>query len=100
MDSVAENIFTKKILEHSNKRLAFFVRDIIEGAARFGFIRDRLLDWMSCRSCVAFHGLLFRDADASGRIAWDISPEPHFPLRIEMGGRFRPYPGGESFGQP
>ncbi len=54
-NSVTKNIFAKKTLQHEQERLPFAISDIVEGIVSFRFVGDRLLDWMSCRSCIAFH---------------------------------------------
>ena len=55
---------------------------------------------MGCRPGIAFHGLFPGDADSSRWIARQISAQPNFPLRVEMGRAFRPHPGRESFVKP
>src|SRR5882762_4331347 len=99
-NAVAKNIFAEKTLEHADERLPLSVSDVVESAVRFGLGRDRLLDGVSCRSGIAFHRLFFGDAGTPGRIARDISTQPHFPLRIEMRSGLRSHPGSKSFIQP
>ena len=60
-NAVAENFFAQKTFEHANERLAFFVGDVVEGAIRFRLGRDRLLNRMGGRTCVAFHGGFLRE---------------------------------------
>ena len=55
---------------------------------------------MRCRSGIAFHCLFPGNASASRRIARQISAEPNFPFRVEMGRAFRAHPGGEPFVKP
>src|SRR5437870_8959775 len=99
-NTIAENVFAEKTLQHSQERLPLFVSDIIESAVGFRLRRDGLLNRMRCRSCVAFHRLFLRDSDAPGGVARKISPQPDFPLRVEMRGAFRAHPRGEAFVEP
>ncbi len=99
-DAVAKSIFAEKTFEHKQKRLAFAVGDVVKGAVRLRLVRDRLLDRVSCRSCIAFHGQFLGDAGAPRRIARNIVLQPDFPLRIETRGAFRSHPGGKTFVEP
>ena len=54
-DAVAKSVLAEKTLEHKQKRLAFAVSDVVEGAVGLRLVRDRLLDRVSCRSGIAFH---------------------------------------------
>ena len=91
-DSVAENVLAEETLQHSQERLTFFVSDIIESAVCFRLGGNGLLNWMRCRSSVAFHRLLLGNTDTSGRIAWQVPSQPHLPLRVELRGAFRAHP--------
>ena len=99
-DAVAKSIFAEKTFEHEQERLAFAVGDVVKGTVCFHFIRDRLLNRMSCRSCIALHGQFLGDTGATRRIARNIFLQPDFPLGVETRGAFRPHPGGETFVQP
>src|SRR6266480_7010733 len=99
-DAVAENVFAEETFQHSQKTLAFSISDIVKGAVGVGFVRNRLLDGVSCRSCVAFHRDFLGDSGAASWIALNIPGQPNFPARIEMRGAFAPHPGGETFVQP
>ena len=68
-NSIAENVFAEKALQHSQKRLAFFVSDIVKSAVGLRFSRDALLDRVRGRSRVALHRGLLRDTGTPGRIA-------------------------------
>ena len=81
---VAENLFAEKTLQHSQKRLALFVSNIIESAVRFRFGCDGLLNRMRGGSRVALHRGFFGDSDAPGRVARHTPSEPNLPLRVEM----------------
>src|SRR5205814_8866972 len=98
-DAVTENVFAEKTFQHSQKTLAFSISDVVKGAVGVGFIRNRLLDGMGCRSCVAFHLDFLGDFGAASWIALDIPGEPNFPVRIELRGAFAPLPGRETFVQ-
>src|SRR6266480_2038166 len=99
-DAVAENVFAEETFQHSQKTLAFSISDIVKGAVGVGFVRNRLLDGVSCRSCVAFHRDFLGDSGAASWIALNIPGQPNFPARIEMRGAFAPHPGSETFVQP
>ena len=91
-NSIAENIFAKKTLQHSQKRLAFFVGDIIESTVGFHLCCDALVNRVSRRPRVAFHRLLFGNTDAPGGIARQVASQPDLPLRIEMRRAFSAHP--------
>src|SRR6266853_215480 len=67
-DAVAENVFAEETFQHSQKTLAFSISDVVKGAVGVGFIRNRLLDGVSRRSCVAFHRDFLGDSGAASCI--------------------------------
>jgi hypothetical protein len=68
-NSIAENVLAEKSLQHSQKRLAFFVCDIVENTVGFGLRCDGLLNRMSSRTRIAFHRRFFGDARTPRRIS-------------------------------
>ena len=99
-NAVTKNIFAKKTLQHEQESLPLAISNIVEGVISFLFVCDRLLDWVSCRSCIAFHLQFLRYTGASGRITRNIFLKPDFPLRIEMRRALRSHPRSETFIQP
>src|SRR5437764_3513994 len=99
-NAIAENLFAEKTLQHSQKRLALFVSDIIERAVGFRFRCDALLDRVRSRTRVALHRGLLGDPGAPGRIARHTSSQPDFPLRVEMRRAFAAHPRREPFVEP
>ena len=91
-NSVAEDVFAKKTLQHTQKRLALFVSDVVESTVGFRLCCDALLNRVRGRSRVAFHGLFFGDTNAPGGIARQIASQPYLPLRIEMCRAFGAHP--------
>ena len=47
-NSITKNFFAEETFQHSQKRLALFVRDIIESVVGFCLRRDGLLNRMCC----------------------------------------------------
>src|SRR6516162_3510306 len=99
-DSIAENVLTEKALQHSQKRLAFFVGNIVERAVGFGFRCDTLLNRMRGGARITFHRRFLRDSGPPRRISRQFAGEPDFPLRVEMRGAFAAHPRGEPFIKP
>ena len=99
-NSVAEDAFAQKTFQHPQKRLAFAVSDVVERAVCFRFVGDGLLNRVSCRCCVAFHGNFFGDSRAACRVPLNIFRKPDFPIRIEMRTAFAAHPGREPFVKP
>src|SRR5438105_241156 len=99
-NAIAENLFAEKTLQHSQKRLALFVGDIVESAVGFRLGGNALLNWMRRRSRVALHCGLLRDTGAPARIARHTPSQPDFPLRVEMRTALAAHPRGEAFIEP
>src|SRR5437762_14324156 len=93
-NTIAENVFAEKTLQHSQERLPLFVSDIIESAVGFRLRRDGLLNRMRCRSCVAFHRLFLRASDAPCAVALKFSSYPVFPFRAAVRGASRAHARG------
>src|SRR5438876_3042385 len=83
-NAIAENLFAEKTFQHSKKRLALFVSDIIESAVGLRLGCDGLLNWMRSRSRVALHRGLLGDSDTPGRVPRCFPSHPDLPLRIKM----------------
>ena len=99
-EALAKNIFPEKTFQHPDKRQALSVSDVIEGAVRFRFGCDRLLDGVRGRAGVAFHRAFLPDAITPRRIARRVFAQPGFPLRIEFRRALRPHPRREPFVEP
>src|SRR5215472_8615572 len=91
-DSIAESVLTEKTLQHSQKRLTFFVGDIIERTIGFGFRCNALLNRMRGGTGVSFHRRFLCDSSPPRRISRQFAGEPDFPLRIKMCCTFAPHP--------
>src|SRR5262245_12603760 len=91
-DSIAENVFTEKTLEHSKERLSFLVGDIVKSAVGFGFRCDALLNWMRGGARVAFHRRFLSDSGPPSGISRLFAGKPDFPLRIKMRRAFAAHP--------